>query len=57
MADQKQATQATQATEAVSPGTGKRFIDMEGAEKITFLGKVVVMLVSGGFAFPNIFVE
>lgn len=54
MADQKQAAQANV---AVSPGTGKRFIDMEGVEKITFLGKVVVMLVTGGFAFPNIFVE
>lgn len=54
MADQKQAEQATA---AVSPGTGKSFVDMEGAEKVVFLGKVVVMLVTGGFAFPNIFVE
>ena len=37
--------------------TGKLFGDMTGSEKITWLGKVVVMLVTGGFAFPNIFTE
>ena len=37
--------------------TGKRFADMDGAQKFTFLGKVVIMLITGGFAFPNIFVE
>ncbi len=37
--------------------TGKRFMDMTAGEKVTWLGKVVVMLATGGFAFPNIFVE
>jgi len=37
--------------------TGTPFGDMSGAEKVTFIGKVLVMLVTGGFAFPNIFVE
>jgi hypothetical protein len=37
--------------------TGRRFVDMSGGEKITWLGKCVIMLITGGFAFPNIFVE
>ena len=37
--------------------SGKRFADMSGIEKLRFLGKAVVMLLSGGFAFPNIFSE
>ena len=37
--------------------TGKPFGDMTGSEKITWLGKCFVMLITGGFAFPNIFVE
>ncbi len=37
--------------------TGKPFGDMTGGEKITWLGKCFVMLITGGFAFPNIFVE
>ena len=37
--------------------TGKRFVDMTGSEKITFLAKAIVMLCTGGFAFPNVFVE
>jgi hypothetical protein len=37
--------------------TGKPFGDMTGSEKITWLGKCVIMLITGGFAFPNIFVE
>lgn len=52
MADKKQA-----APEFVQPDLGKRFMDMTGSEKVTWLGKVVVMLATGGFAFPNIFVE
>ena len=51
MAD-KQAT-----TPAPVPFTGKPFMDMSGSEKLTFLWKAVVMLATGGFAFPNIFVE
>ncbi len=37
--------------------TGKPFVDMTGSEKVTWIGKCVVMLVTGGFAFPNIFVD
>jgi len=37
--------------------TGTPFGEMSGSQKITWLGKVVVMLITGGFAFPNIFVE
>lgn len=37
--------------------TGKAFGDMTGGEKVTFLWKAVVMLITGGFVFPNIFVE
>jgi hypothetical protein len=52
MADNKQAASAY-----VVPNLGKRFIDMNGSEKINWLGKCVVMLLTAGFAFPNIFVE
>jgi hypothetical protein len=52
MADQNQAV--AQPTPA---STGKAFVDMNGGEKLSFLGKVVVMLITGGFAFPNVFVE
>ena len=52
MSDQKKA-----APEYVAPSTGKSFADMDGTQKATFLGKVVIMLFTGGFAFPNIFVE
>ncbi len=37
--------------------SGKLFTDMSAGEKITWLGKCVVMLFTGGFAFPNIFVD
>lgn len=37
--------------------TGKPFSSMTGGEKMTWLGKAVIMLITGGFAFPNIFVE
>jgi len=37
--------------------TGKRFADMIGSEKLVFIAKAIVMLCTGGFAFPNIFVE
>ena len=37
--------------------TGKPFGDMTGGEKITWLGKCFLMLITGGFAYPNIFVE
>ena len=37
--------------------TGTPFVDKSGSEKITWIGKCAVMLITGGFAFPNIFVE
>lgn len=51
MADTKKAP------EYVAPPTGTRFVDMSFSEKLTWMGKVFVMLITGGFAFPNIFVE
>jgi hypothetical protein len=37
--------------------TGRPFASMSGSEKVTWLGKCFIMLISGGFVFPNIFVE
>ena len=37
--------------------TGKAFGDMTGSEKLVFIAKAIVMLCTGGFAFPNVFVE
>jgi hypothetical protein len=37
--------------------TGQKFGDMSAAEKLVFLGKVCVFLVTAGFVYPNIFVE
>ena len=54
MADQKSTAQGSAAPTSL---TGKPFADMTGSEKITFLGKALIMIVTGGFAFPNIFVE
>ncbi len=41
----------------VNEVTGRRFVDMDFSEKLRFIGKVCVFLVSAGFAFPNIFSE
>jgi hypothetical protein len=54
MADQQSTAQSSTASVSL---TGKSFLDMSGSEKMTFLCKAVVMLCTGGFAFPNIFVE
>ncbi len=54
MADAKKAPQVN---EVVVPYLGKTFGQMAGSEKMTFLGKALVMLCTGGFAFPNVFVE
>lgn len=35
--------------------TGRKFADLNMVEKLGFIGKVCVFLISGGFAFPNIF--
>lgn len=54
MADPKSTAQGSAAPVSL---TGKPFGDMSGGEKIVWLGKCFVMLITGGFAFPNIFVE
>ncbi len=54
MADQKPTAQGSAAPASL---TGKPFSEMTGSEKMTFIGKAVIMLITGGFAFPNIFVE
>lgn len=51
------ANQQPSASEYVPASTGKPFAEMSGSEKITFFGKVVIMLITGGFVFPNVFVE
>ena len=48
---------AAQVNEVVVPYLGKSIGEMNGSEKMTFLGKAVVMILTGGFAFPNVFVE
>jgi hypothetical protein len=37
--------------------TGTPFVEKSTSEKLSWLGKCLVMLLTGGFAFPNIFVE
>ena len=34
---------------------GRKFSDMNGSEKLVYLGKVIVFIVSFGFAFPTLF--
>ena len=33
----------------------RKFSDMSGMEKLKFIGKVCLFIISGGFAFPTIF--
>mgnify|MGYP003333836039 FL=1 len=54
MSDQQSTAQGSAAPEKL---TGKSFGEMSGSEKLTFIGKAFVMLLTGGFVFPNIFVE
>ena len=35
--------------------TGRKFSEMKGLEKATFVCKVIVFVLTFGFAFPNIF--
>jgi hypothetical protein len=35
----------------------KSFFEMTAGEKVRFLGKVLVFLVSGGFIYPSVWVE
>ena len=54
MAEKQSTAQGSAASVSL---TGKPFADMSGSEKFMWLGKCVIMLITGGFAFPNIFVE
>ena len=54
MADQKPSAPGSTAEH---PLTDKHFVDMSGSEKFAWLGKVFIMLWTGGFVFPNIFIE
>ena len=53
MADQQHSAQSGTAPTTL---TGRRFIDMSFSEKIVFIGKAFVMLCTGGFVYPNIWV-
>jgi hypothetical protein len=35
----------------------RRFADMQGNEKLAFIGKAIVFLCSGGFIFPTMWVD
>jgi hypothetical protein len=35
--------------------TGKKFSQMNAGEKVKFIGKAFVFLISGGMMYPNIF--
>jgi hypothetical protein len=35
----------------------RRFADMTSRERLVFIGKVFVFLISGGFIFPTIWVD
>jgi hypothetical protein len=35
----------------------KRFADMNGSEKLRFIGKALVFFVSGGFVFPTLWID
>jgi hypothetical protein len=48
MTDEKQAAQGSAAP------SSKKFGEMNGAEKIKFVGKVFVFLLTAGFAYPHI---
>jgi hypothetical protein len=54
MADQQLSAQS--GTAPTTP-TGRRFVDMRFSEKIVFIGKAFVMLCTGGFMYPNIWVD
>ena len=40
---------------AVTRAHSTKFSDLDGSGKIVFVGKVLVFLISFGFAFPTIF--
>ena len=44
-------------TEPVSSLNDRRFVDMTSRERLTFIGKAFVFIISGGFIFPTIWVD
>lgn len=44
--------QAAQGSAAAA--SGKKFKEMDGSEKLKFVGKVFVFLLTAGFAYPHI---
>lgn len=40
---------------AAPPAAPKRFSEMNGSGKMAFVGKVVVFVITFGFAFPTLF--
>lgn len=43
--------------DAPPPLNDRRFADMSGSEKLVFIGKAFLFLVSGGFIYPTIWVD
>ena len=44
----------TQAAQGSAAASRKKFRDMNGSEKLGFVGKVFLFLLTAGFAYPNI---
>ena len=44
-------------TESAGALNDRRFADMTSQERLVFLGKAFVFIVSGGFIFPTIWVD
>ena len=49
MSNQNQAAQGSAAA-----ASGKKFKEMDGSEKLKFVGKVFLFLLTAGFAYPHI---
>ena len=47
----------SQPAEHVEPLKDRRFADMNGSEKLVFIAKALVFIVSGGFIYPTIWVD
>ena len=54
MADQQLSAQTETAPTSL---TGRCFADMLFSEKLVFIGKALVMMCTGGFMYPNIWVD
>ncbi|HUP93358.1 MAG TPA: hypothetical protein VM164_00525 [Burkholderiales bacterium] len=44
-------------TEPANALNDRRFVDMTSKERLVFIGKAFVFIVSGGFIFPTIWVD